>query len=145
MDNFQTTLKTISNSITSIRPKYDSNGNCGFDSCFIEIQITNEADYDKRALYYWAKLYIEQLQTREEHSTLAKAIGIHILYFLSIPNVDKYHNLFHITEKDTGVRYFKDLELHTIELKKFCPNMQENLTDGNLSAKETRRRWFCSR
>src|SRR5579872_6986594 len=27
----------------------------------IEIQITDEADYDKRALYYWAKLYTEQL------------------------------------------------------------------------------------
>lgn len=29
----------------------------------IEIQISDEADYDKRALYYWAKLYTEQLQT----------------------------------------------------------------------------------
>ena len=27
----------------------------------IEIQITDAADYDKRALYYWSKLYIEQL------------------------------------------------------------------------------------
>ena len=25
----------------------------------IEIQISDEADYDKRALYYWAKLYTE--------------------------------------------------------------------------------------
>src|SRR6266436_9101621 len=28
----------------------------------IEIQISDEADYDKRALYYWAKIYTEQLQ-----------------------------------------------------------------------------------
>jgi predicted transposase/invertase (TIGR01784 family) len=28
----------------------------------IEIQIADEADYDKRALYYWAKLYTEQLK-----------------------------------------------------------------------------------
>src|SRR4051794_3779409 len=28
----------------------------------IEIQISDEGDYDKRALYYWAKLYTEQLQ-----------------------------------------------------------------------------------
>ena len=27
----------------------------------IEIQISDEADYDKRALYYWAKLYTEHL------------------------------------------------------------------------------------
>src|SRR4051812_4187879 len=28
----------------------------------IEIQISDEADYDKRALYYWAKIYTEQLE-----------------------------------------------------------------------------------
>src|SRR3990167_4542614 len=31
----------------------------------IEIQISNEADYNKRALYYWAKLYTEQLKESE--------------------------------------------------------------------------------
>jgi predicted transposase/invertase (TIGR01784 family) len=65
----------------------------------IEIQITDEADYDKRALYYWAKLYTEQLKVAEEYSVLSKAIGIHILNFTSIPDVDNYHNVFHIVEK----------------------------------------------
>ena len=51
----------------------------------IEIQISDEADYDKRALYYWAKLYTEQLKVAEDYSTLSKAIGIHILNFTSIP------------------------------------------------------------
>src|SRR5574343_815218 len=51
----------------------------------IEIQISDEADYDKRALYYWAKLYTEQLKVAQDYSTLAKAIGIHILNFTSIP------------------------------------------------------------
>jgi hypothetical protein len=36
----------------------------------IEIQITDEADYDKRALYYWAKLYTEQLKNSDEYSSL---------------------------------------------------------------------------
>ena len=91
----------------------------------IEIQITDEADYDKRALYYWAKLYTEQLESAEDYSTLSKAIGIHILNFLSITENDKYHNCFHITEKETGGQYFKDLELHTIELNKFEGNTKE--------------------
>jgi predicted transposase/invertase (TIGR01784 family) len=95
----------------------------------IEIQITDEADYDKRALYYWAKLYTEQLKNSEEYSTLSKAIGIHILNFLSIPEVKKYHNVFYITEKESGFRYFKDLELHTIELKKFSENSNAELND----------------
>lgn len=95
----------------------------------IEIQISDEADYDKRALYYWAKLYTEQLKVAEDYSLLAKAIGIHILNFTSIPSVEKYHNVFHIKEKDSGLLYFKDLELHTIELKKFSKDNREELGD----------------
>lgn len=95
----------------------------------IEIQISDEADYDKRALYYWAKIYTEQLKTSEDYSKLSKAIGIHILNFTSIPEVKKYHNVFHITEKETGLLYFKDLELHTIELNKFVSDSDEELSD----------------
>ena len=85
----------------------------------IEIQISDEADYDKRALYYWGKLYTEQLQSGKDYGTLNKAIGIHILNFTSIPEVKKYHNVFNIREKESNIEYFKDLELHTIELNKF--------------------------
>jgi predicted transposase/invertase (TIGR01784 family) len=95
----------------------------------IEIQISDEADYDKRALYYWAKLYTEQLKAAEDYSQLSKAIGIHILNFTSIPQVPAYHNVFHITEKNSGHAYFKDLELHTIELKKFSENPRAELSD----------------
>jgi predicted transposase/invertase (TIGR01784 family) len=94
----------------------------------VEIQISDEADYDKRALYYWAKMYTEQLQKGDDYSQLAKAIGIHILNFTSIPGVTKYHNVFHITEKDTGIRYFKELELHTVELTKFVTEKNPELS-----------------
>jgi len=95
----------------------------------IEIQISDEADYDKRALYYWAKLYTGQLETAKDYGTLNKVIGIHILNFTSIPKVEKYHNVFHITEKETGLKYFYDLELHTIELKKFTDYLDDQFGD----------------
>jgi len=85
----------------------------------IEIQMASQAHYAKRALYYWGKLYTEQLETGHAYHDLNKAIGIHILNFDSVIESEKYHNIFHITEKETNVHYFKDLELHTIELKKF--------------------------
>lgn len=109
----------------------------------IEIQISDEADYDKRALYYWAKLYTEQLAVAEDYSTLSKAIGIHILNFISIPEVDKYHNVFHITEKETGESYFKDLELHTIELKKFSKDSNEKLPDIVAKVKTSLDMWLA--
>ena len=95
----------------------------------IEIQISDEADYDKRALYYWAKLYTEQLKASQGYSGLSKAIGIHILNFTSIPKAKDYHNVFHITEKNEGFTYFENLELHTIELNKFSSNANEELVD----------------
>ena len=95
----------------------------------IEIQISDEADYDKRALYYWAKLYTEQLKASQGYSGLSKAIGIHILNFTSIPKAKDYHNIFHIAEKNEGFTYFEDLELHTIELNKFSSNVNEELSD----------------
>jgi len=85
----------------------------------IEIQISDEADYDKRALYYWAKLYIDQLKTGGKFSSLNKTIGIHILNFTSIPEEEKYHNVFRLLEEESKLHYFKDIELHTIELSKF--------------------------
>ncbi|AXI24387.1 hypothetical protein CE557_579 [Cardinium endosymbiont of Sogatella furcifera] len=93
----------------------------------IEIQITDEANYDKRALYYWAKLYTDQLKVSQTYATLNKAIGIHILNFTSITDSQKYHNVFHITEKESGMVYFSDLELHTIELVKFSNDPKETL------------------
>jgi predicted transposase/invertase (TIGR01784 family) len=95
----------------------------------IEIKISDEADYNKRALYYWAKLYTDQLKEAEDYANLSKAIGIHILNFTSIPESDKYHNVFHIIEKENGLKYFKDLELHTIELKKFADSVSNELSD----------------
>src|SRR5262249_38574015 len=85
----------------------------------IEIQISDEADYDKRALYYWAKLYTEQLQKSDDYSVLNKAIGIHILNFTSILSTPTYHNRFQLLEVKSHLHYFKDIELHTIELTKF--------------------------
>ena len=45
------------------------------------------------------------------------------------PESKEYHNVFHIAEKNTGLVYFKDLELHTLELKKFSSNSSDNLSD----------------
>lgn len=109
----------------------------------IEIQISDEADYDKRALYYWTKLYTEQLKTSEDYSLLSKAIGIHILNFTSILETDKYHNVFQITEKETGLLFFSDLELHTIELKKFSKDPCEELSDIVAKVKNSLDMWVA--
>ena len=103
----------------------------------------DEADYDKRALYYWARLYTEQLKSGDDYSKLNKAIGIHILNFTSIPSVDKYHNVFNMREKESNLLYFEDLELHTIELKKFTHNLSDELNDLVIKVKDSLDMWVA--
>ncbi|ABY73097.1 Rpn family recombination-promoting nuclease/putative transposase [Rickettsia rickettsii] len=86
-------------------------------------------DYDKGALYYWAKLYTEQLKEGSDYVALNKTIGIHILNFTSITDTDEYHNSFQLKEIKSGLVYFKDIELHTIEINKFAKHPKEELSD----------------
>jgi predicted transposase/invertase (TIGR01784 family) len=109
----------------------------------VEIQITDEADYDKRALYYWGKLYTEQLKTSEDYSKLNKTIGIHILNFTSITGTERYHHAFHLVDEKTGLRYFKDIELHTIELNKFTRNSDDDLNSLVAKIKDALDIWIA--
>ena len=95
----------------------------------IEIQVSDEADYDKRALYYWARLYAEQLKSGQDYGKLSKAIGIHILNFTSLPDAKRYHNAFHLKEKKDNFHHFSDLEIHTIELNKFDASLPKELSE----------------
>ncbi len=93
----------------------------------IEVQICDEGDYDKRALYYWSKLYSDQLGQGDRYEKLRKAIAIHVLNFTSIPDAPRYYNRFIIANEDTGKRHFGDLEIYTIELSKFSEKADEPL------------------
>ena len=84
----------------------------------IEMQITDQLDYEKRALYYWSDIYAKQLSEGAKYSELKKTIGIHVLNFDLLDEPD-FHNRYYVTNHKSKKRAFSDLELHTIELKKF--------------------------
>ncbi len=95
----------------------------------IEMQLAEEKDYHKRGLYSWARVYSNQLASSDIYSQLNRTIAIHILNFTfidyskikgwekSAPN--KYHHRFVLSDKETQIEIFKDIEIHTIELNKF--------------------------
>ena len=93
----------------------------------IEIQISDQEDYDKRALYYWAKLYSDQMKAGKGYQELKKTIGIHVLNFLSIPEKKGYHSVFSIRDLETNQQKFHDFELHTLELIKFDEKTPDDL------------------
>ena len=87
----------------------------------IEIQITDQVYYEKRALYYWAKLYTSQLEQAGKYESLTKTIAIHVLNFNCMDHSSEYHNTYKLinTHLMSNATAFKDIELHFIELEKF--------------------------
>jgi predicted transposase/invertase (TIGR01784 family) len=84
----------------------------------IELQVRNHFNIEKRTLFYWAKLYQNQLKASEGHETLKKTITINIVNFSCLPNNNRYHNIFHLREGETGHILLDDIEIHFLELPK---------------------------
>ena len=85
----------------------------------IEVQMGNQINYDKRALYYWSKVYTDRLSSGKSYSKLKKTIGIHILNFNYFKKEPRYHNIYEIRNRDSNRRHFENFEFHFIELDKF--------------------------
>ncbi|MGE5703967.1 MAG: Rpn family recombination-promoting nuclease/putative transposase [Clostridia bacterium] len=83
----------------------------------IEVQLHNKYDMEKRALYYWAKMYEEQLGESSLYKHLRKTITINILDFQCLPT-DAFHSIFRLQEESRGFLLTNDLEIHFLELSK---------------------------
>lgn len=84
----------------------------------IEMQVTDQLSYQKRALYLWSKVYSSQLGEGGHYGDLKKTIGIHILNFNMLDEAD-FHNTYAVLNLKSKKRQFEDLQLHTVELEKF--------------------------
>jgi predicted transposase/invertase (TIGR01784 family) len=84
----------------------------------IEIQIISQSYYEKRALYYWARIYNSQLEVGRNYDLLKKTICINILNFNCLDESD-YHNSYKMYNTNTKRAFFDDIEIHFIELNKY--------------------------
>ncbi|WP_017210824.1 Rpn family recombination-promoting nuclease/putative transposase [Clostridium beijerinckii] len=84
----------------------------------IEMQIAEQGYYDKRALYYWSKVYSDQIESGDDFELLRKTIGINILDFNYLKEED-FHNTYKIYNKVTKEEFSDLFEMHFIELNKF--------------------------
>ncbi len=87
----------------------------------VEMQISQDLNFNKRAIYYWAKLVTEQLSESMMFKELKKTYSINILDFNFIPSTEQFHNRYKIINLDTGKddKLHDIFELHYLELKKF--------------------------
>ncbi|MGL5693961.1 MAG: Rpn family recombination-promoting nuclease/putative transposase [Peptostreptococcaceae bacterium] len=83
----------------------------------IEIQLKNEYNMIKRSLYYWSKLYSEQLNEGEDYNILKRTICINILNFKYL-KTRKFHSGYRLKEIYTNEELTDVAEIHFIEIPK---------------------------
>ena len=83
----------------------------------IEIQLKNEYNMIKRSLYYWSKLYSEQLNEGEDYSVLKRTICINILNFKYL-KTRMFHSVYRMKEIHTNEELSDIEEIHFIEIPK---------------------------
>jgi predicted transposase/invertase (TIGR01784 family) len=93
----------------------------------VEMQISEDYNFDKRAIYYWAKLVTEQLSEGMIFKELKKTFSINILNFNFVPDTDDFHNCYKIINIATGKddKLHDVFELHYLELRKFHKKLPE--------------------
>ena len=95
----------------------------------IEIQLKNEYNMIQRSLYYWSKLYEEQLEEGDRYDKLCRTVCINILDFKYLKN-DRFHNGYRLKEIETNEELTDLEEIHFIELPKLKNiNSEKDIVD----------------
>ena len=83
----------------------------------IEMQVNRETDFKERTLFYWSKLYSEELKTGDEYGELKQTICINIINF-DLFDCDDYHSHFRVMENERHEILTDKFAIHFFELKK---------------------------
>ena len=83
----------------------------------IELQVHFEEDYAERMLYYWSKLYSEQLKVKDAYGDAEKTICINILNF-NLFDCKEYYSSFKIMEESRHSILTDRFSIVFFELKK---------------------------
>ena len=83
----------------------------------IEIQLKDEHNMIQRTLYYWSKLYEEQIGEGDFYNKLNRTVCINILNFKYLKN-DRFHNVYRLKEIETNEELTDIEEIHFIEIPK---------------------------
>lgn len=83
----------------------------------IEMQVNRETDFKERTLFYWSKLYSEELKTGDEYGELKQTICINIINF-DLFDCEDYHSRFKVLETERHEVLTEKFAIHFFELKK---------------------------
>ena len=91
-------------------------------SCDIELQVVDNKNIEKRALFYWSKLFIKNIKEGDDYDKLRKTVVILILdYNIQVTeDIPKYITNWKPREEDFTQKILTPVaEIYIIELRKF--------------------------
>ncbi|MDD6441311.1 MAG: Rpn family recombination-promoting nuclease/putative transposase [bacterium] len=107
----------------------------------LEMQVEYFAFWDKRVLFYLAKMYTGQIQRGNGYDKLKKCIHVGVLNFIYFPdNEDCYHKI-NLCNSKTGEVYSDLFELHVLELPKL-PQVLVRIEQGEKVSGESIIQWM---
>lgn len=83
----------------------------------VEMQISDEPSFRERTLFYWSKIYSDELKSGEDYSQLRETICINIVNF-NLFDCPDYHSHFKVMEKNRHEVLSDRFAIHFFELKK---------------------------
>lgn len=129
IDNKQLTKELIldKTGIIDVRAK-TSNG----ENIDIEVQLTDQGNMDKRTLFYWGKMYLENIKQGQDYTSLEKVITINILDFEFL-GTETYQSSFHLWEDIEKEYMLTDVvEIHFLELPKFRKKKDKDYRENDI-------------
>ena len=91
----------------------------------VEMQMLAHRHYDKRILYYCARLHQQQLHEGQDYRELKPTISISFLDHVLFPQVPEYQLRFRLLEEKHHFPLSQDIEFHILELPKFTKSATE--------------------
>jgi predicted transposase/invertase (TIGR01784 family) len=91
----------------------------------VEMQMLAFRHFERRVLYYWSRLYQQQLHEGQDYLELKPTLSVTFLDHVLFPDAPAYHLRFRLLETGRHFPFTADLELHVLELPKFMKSPAE--------------------
>ena len=85
----------------------------------VEMQMVSSASLRRRLLYYWSRLYSQQLSKGDDYTKLCPTISICFVNGDLFAGRESYRSEFRLLEADGSLCLTDDLVIHVIEIPKF--------------------------
>ena len=110
--------------------RLDLNIRTGEEKINVEMQSYNDEHFDKRTLFYWAKMFTEDLKKGEDYSLLKRSISVNLLNVNRFDGSD-YLSEFIIMEKNRHTQLTDLFSMQFYELQKIPSIDKSCASDDN--------------